>query len=263
MLFEDYTNTFEDSFMSRSSALTHLETFTKEAAVSPSCMVREDEDTALDKKEDLRANAGQSRPHDLEPRPIGNQGITIIERLPVSQWFVDDSIRGYLEEWSEILRDSKDPSMVFPSPSAGSVTQAVAVAAAPPSFDPFSLSNLSEGQAIGAPGDHFHYDSPRIHATSNLFASKGEEETESAQIHQHQVEKWSERYSQLKEFYRANGHSVVPYHYKAFPPLAWWVKRQRHAMRLKQSGQHHTMTEEREQLLNGLDFVWDTRAAVW
>jgi hypothetical protein len=29
------------------------------------------------------------------------------------------------------------------------------------------------------------------------------------------------------------------------------------------AGSHHTLTEEREQMLNALDFVWDTRAATW
>ena len=150
---------------------------------------------------------------------------------------------------------------------ADSDASRVAAAPAPSSYDPFSVSNLNEPQAINARSDPFHYGSPPIQATtacsSAAFVSKGHKEEEGAQIHQHQDEKWSERYQQLKEFYRANGHSVVPYHYKAFPPLAWWVKRQRHQMRLKQSGQHHTMTDERERLLNELCFVWDTRSAMW
>lgn len=56
-------------------------------------------------------------------------------------------------------------------------------------------------------------------------------------------------------------HHISLLHY--FCDTAWWVKRQRHQYRLKQTGSHHTLTEEREQMLNALDFVWDTRAASW
>ena len=45
--------------------------------------------------------------------------------------------------------------------------------------------------------------------------------------------------------------------------LAQWVKRQRYQFQLKARGKHSTLTDEREQVLESVGFVWDAQAALW
>ena len=42
-----------------------------------------------------------------------------------------------------------------------------------------------------------------------------------------------------------------------------WVKRQRYQYKLKKEGKHSNMTNEREEALNRLGFVWDSHAVFW
>lgn len=76
-------------------------------------------------------------------------------------------------------------------------------------------------------------------------------------------EKWSMRYKELHQFYRINGHSAVPHTYPKNPQLARWVKRQRRQYKLLQEGKASTMTSERLDLLNSLEFIWDSHDLNW
>lgn len=76
-------------------------------------------------------------------------------------------------------------------------------------------------------------------------------------------ERWNERYSELVEYKSQHGNCNVPYNWPANRTLSQWVKRQRHQYKLRQEGKHSNLTQEREDLLNGLTFVWDSRACHW
>ena len=41
------------------------------------------------------------------------------------------------------------------------------------------------------------------------------------------------------------------------------VKRQRYQYKLKQEGRHSTLSDEREEILNRIGFVWDSHNAAW
>jgi hypothetical protein len=77
------------------------------------------------------------------------------------------------------------------------------------------------------------------------------------------VEQWNQRYIELDEFQREFHHCLVPLHWPRNPSLAHWVKRQRHQFRIKREGKHSTVTDERQAILEGLGFVWDSHAAGW
>lgn len=79
----------------------------------------------------------------------------------------------------------------------------------------------------------------------------------------YQNQQWGERFEDLKEFRRTNGHCSVPYDNPPNPTLARWVKRQRYQYKLFNEGQPSAMTEERIQALEGVGFVWDTYTAAW
>ena len=70
---------------------------------------------------------------------------------------------------------------------------------------------------------------------------------------------WDERYRELEEFVRVNGHANVPSSYHSNPKLAIWVKCQRRQYKLLVCGEPSNMTYPRVQLLKKLDFVWEIR----
>ncbi|CAJ1947835.1 unnamed protein product [Cylindrotheca closterium] len=79
----------------------------------------------------------------------------------------------------------------------------------------------------------------------------------------YQNQQWGQRFEDLQEFRKVNGHCSVPYDHPPNPTLARWVKRQRYQYKLHVEGQPSAMTEERVQALEGVGFVWDTYSAAW
>jgi hypothetical protein len=91
-----------------------------------------------------------------------------------------------------------------------------------------------------------------------------EDETSTSGARQtYQCDQWNDRYSELVAFKSELGHCNVPYHWPSNPPLSQWVKRQRHQYKLKVEGKHSNLTNDREQVLAAVGFVWDSRAANW
>jgi hypothetical protein len=75
--------------------------------------------------------------------------------------------------------------------------------------------------------------------------------------------RWTDRYDELVTYKRRFGTCCVPSQWVENPPLAQWVKRQRYQLRLRNEGERSTMSSEREELLNQLDFTWDPHSAFW
>lgn len=89
------------------------------------------------------------------------------------------------------------------------------------------------------------------------------EEDEPARFRRYQADQWMERFDDLMNFKAENGHCLVPH---SFPPnqqLAQWVKRQRYQYKLKMLGRHSTLTDERQEELQLMGFVWDSHKAAW
>lgn len=80
----------------------------------------------------------------------------------------------------------------------------------------------------------------------------------------YQAEKWHEKYEELVEYRKQNGNAMVPHTYPTNPPLARWVKRQRHQRVLQKRGDpRSSCTPERVALLDSLGFVWDSHEVSW
>lgn len=70
---------------------------------------------------------------------------------------------------------------------------------------------------------------------------------------------WLERARQLYEFQQQHGHTLVPKRYKANPALGTWVNKQRQQYRNYLAGAKPcSLTESRIDLLNRVNFCWDT-----
>lgn len=72
---------------------------------------------------------------------------------------------------------------------------------------------------------------------------------------------WQEWYSQLQDFYKQHGHTLVP---QLQSDLGRWVVGQRYQYRLYQDGNRKSsMTPERIEQLNALEFEWEPQESLW
>ena len=82
-------------------------------------------------------------------------------------------------------------------------------------------------------------------------------------------EHWMEKYQELQDFFRSHDHSNVPSIFPQNQALANWVKRTRSQYKLFHQQTSHnqhtgsTLTKERVELLNRLDFQTNLRAVSW
>jgi len=99
------------------------------------------------------------------------------------------------------------------------------------------------------------------------FRKNGDEDNggngKAIQFRQYQAEIWSDKFEDLLEFRKIFGHCHVPHYYQQNVPLAQWVKRQRYQYKLKDNGKRSTLSDERIQSLNKIEFIWNSHDAVW
>ena len=74
---------------------------------------------------------------------------------------------------------------------------------------------------------------------------------------------WQARYDELASFREIYGHCLVPHKWPENSTLSTWVKRQRHQFKLKYQDRRSTLTDDREQALTTLGFVFDSHSAIW
>ena len=74
---------------------------------------------------------------------------------------------------------------------------------------------------------------------------------------------WDEKYEELKQYYQAHGNTLVPARYVGNYSLSRWVETQRRQYSLRNKNKPSTLTDERIQLLNELEFVWDPYQVRW
>lgn len=94
-------------------------------------------------------------------------------------------------------------------------------------------------------------------------ASIGSDNAAEPRFRRDQSSRWEERYKELIEFKARYGHCLVPNKFPLQQPLAQWVKRQRYQYKLKRTGSHTTLSDEREALLDKLGFVWASHEVSW
>jgi Helicase associated domain len=76
-------------------------------------------------------------------------------------------------------------------------------------------------------------------------------------------EKWNTRLKELLQYRQEYGDCLVPHTFNPNPQLARWVKRQRRQYKLMLEGRQSTMSHERLEILNEVNFVWDSHEAAW
>ena len=193
----------------------------------------------------------------VQPTPIGvGNTINVVDQLSLNevQSYSFSAARD-LHDWAELIRESsnsKDEKNSKPDPSNSTKKSSNMMTMMTSTNDdeqdwfssirglqgPSSISDLvatsegvdadltrSQGGVASLPKQVKEGEKGREEEEDSDNDEDFSSKAESLQIHEHQNEKWNERYQQLVDFHRTHGHSVVPYHYKECPPLAWWVKR--------------------------------------
>jgi len=93
---------------------------------------------------------------------------------------------------------------------------------------------------------------------------EGQEKNNSTpQFREYQDAQWQEQFQALLDFKSQHGNCNVPHTYELNPALSRWVKRQRYQYRLKTEGKRTSMSQERQDKLQDVGFVWDPHAALW
>jgi len=121
---------------------------------------------------------------------------------------------------------------------------------------------LTKKQKLSTPPEIVQSSASVVLTTSNTMVVI-QEDVQPARFRRYQADQWMERFEDLVAFKSENGHCLVPH---SFPPnqqLAQWVKRQRYQHKLKMLGRHSTLTDERQQELEQMGFVWDSHRAAW
>mmetsp|Transcript_22051 Transcript_22051/g.61356 ORF Transcript_22051/g.61356 Transcript_22051/m.61356 type:complete len:271 (-) Transcript_22051:1082-1894(-) len=77
----------------------------------------------------------------------------------------------------------------------------------------------------------------------------------------YQADQWEARYHELIQYRETHGHCLVDSNTDR--TLSHWIKRQRCQYKLKQDGNHTTLTDERQSKLESLGFVWDSHEVAW
>lgn len=74
---------------------------------------------------------------------------------------------------------------------------------------------------------------------------------------------WDARFQELVNFKQNTGHCDVPYGWNDNKELSKWVQKQRYLYTLKTRGSKSNLTDEREEKLKILGFVWNASSTSW
>lgn len=202
----------------------------------------------------------QSR--DLDPLPIDPSACKVVGQITASELFVHGDQRRLLDQFR---------AMVQASSSTG--TQAKPIGVQTMNYADYSSHAAQAYQEVRhVQADQTSSNTSASNRTSTTYSGTGDDEStrsdpsfvtrlksDSSQVH----DRWDDRFEELRRFVRQNGHCHVPTRLESNPSLARWCKRQRYQHKLKQAGDHSTLTDEREQQLDDIEFVWDAHTSSW
>jgi hypothetical protein len=178
----------------------------------------------------------------LQPTPINPSRAVSVDRvsLTTAPWYKDVA---YLESLKLLLEDkastTADESVDVPRPVPSSQPTSTTITPLMPHLVIRSADSVS------------------------TLTNRSADKQSSSSFRVSQVDLWNARFNDLLGFHRQHGHCLVPLKYVKNISLSHWIKRQRYQYRMKKTGKHSTMTDERQAALEMVGFVWDSHAAGW
>lgn len=168
----------------------------------------------------------------------------------------------------------------FPPAAVGAGVTSTAAAPNPREGTLSYESNSAGSGLLSIDATDFH-DVESTFSPTNLFLSQLSPVPPSCTA-THKHGQWYDRYRELVEYVKEFGHTTVPHRWSRNPKLAQWVKRQRYQYKLKHRQQQEeggesggqrsgggnmqsvsSLTDEREDLLNRIGFIWSLRKELW
>lgn len=181
----------------------------------------------------------------LEPTPVDPQRMVHVDKLPL---FNAGEGNRDLAALGPLLSATLSDRVAFRPPETASDQRVELLSQSDSTRRPMELEFLPPSKPLATPPQH-----------SKIDQSLGQNAGRSTQL-----EQWKTRFQQLVEFHKQFHHCCVPLNYPKNPSLAHWVKRQRYQYRIKmKEGKPLTLTDERQEALKKLGFVWDSHAAAW
>jgi hypothetical protein len=92
---------------------------------------------------------------------------------------------------------------------------------------------------------------------------KGKQSVKARSTKKKQDTKWLISYEELKEYRTEYGDCIVPRGFPPNPRLASWVAEQRKQYKLHKDGKNSSITLQRIELLEEIDFAWNAQEAAW
>jgi hypothetical protein len=178
----------------------------------------------------------------LQPTPINPSRAVSVDRvsLATAPWYKDFA---YLEPFKLLLEDKASSSIS--AYESGDGPHAVLSSQQP------TITPLVPRLVI------------RSSDSMSTLTHRRSDKQSSSSFRVSQVDLWNARFDDLLGFHRQYGHCLVPLKYVKNLSLSHWIKRQQYQYRMKATGKHSTMTDERQAALEMVDFVWDSHAAGW
>jgi hypothetical protein len=188
---------------------------------------------------------------DLEPRPIGpcgvEQVVPVVSSTALTAWALGSNTELDIAMFTSLLEGVMpfdEETECVPAEEFDAFCQRVSLI--------HPIEHQEKAEAVSVP------------SASAIFKTRDKPKVVSAKrSRKYQAGQWMDRYDELIQFRARHGHMFVPHSYSANQKLAQWVKRQRYQYKLKSMGHHSTLSDERQQILTSVGFIWDSHAASW
>jgi Helicase associated domain len=190
----------------------------------------------------------------LSPKPIGDD-FRVVAEVPVA------SNSGLLEH-KEYFLECLEPLLKTSNTTSGIKRKSLEVINS--SLD--TLSSIHDAKATSAHlvGIHHAQDSDdESDMTKSLKRQRSIDTGGGIELTDQQAASWQLRYQELIVFQQQYGHCLVPHKWPVNLALSTWVKRQRYQFKLKKQGRRSTLTDDRQQALTILGFVFDSHSVIW
>jgi hypothetical protein len=179
-------------------------------------------------------------PASIDPTPIASHRVNVVDEVPLKEasWFKDEVF--VRESLRPLLRSLRFEDLNAIQQNVCIVGQSLAIE------EMIQRSSQDVSQEVEETSDS---------STGSQHSTK---------IRQYQSEQWHERFKELVQFNNEHGHSLVPINWLPNIPLGLWVKRQRYQYQIKNNeNKHSSLTDERQEALEKLGFVWESRGIAW
>ena len=212
----------------------------------------------------------------LEPIPLGERSQSERQQIipdgednhPIEAFPDDDSYDDHNTYQDEL------PSLQHPLSSQASV---ISFTSTSPSCDvaatvvPATVFQFSANFADAAPNEKITFQQTIDYSTTNIegvlseaiITTEDDNSMHRTKFRDYQREQWEIRYRELVKVFRETGRSSVHHTDVSKKCLARWIKRQRYHYKLRQDLKPSSMTDERIEALEGVDFVWDSHSTAW